>query len=224
MLGRDPMTAIKTWRQLALPTACALATLLSPLASVARGQSILDTWTSVTTPPPPQLNPVIVDAKHAALLLLDFSVATCTETKRPSCVRSIPRVARLLADARAHHMLVVYSTGGNVSPEVPTPLVATSDEPSVRSGVDKFMGTDLEKILSAAGVQTVIVTGTSAHGAVLYTASGAALRNLTVIVPVDGYSADSPFAELYTAWHLKNAPASVSAHVTLTKTDLITIH
>jgi nicotinamidase-related amidase len=69
----------------------------------------------------------------------------------------------------------------------------------------------------------LIVTGTSAHGAVLYTASEAAVRNFEVIVPVDGSSAETPFAELVTAWLLKNAPGSVSAHVTLTSTPQITI-
>jgi nicotinamidase-related amidase len=89
--------------------------------------------------------------------------------------------------------------------------------------VDKFFRTDLEQILAKAAIHTVIVTGTSAQGAVLYTASGAALRGLRVIVPVDGMSADNPFAELYTAWHLVNAPGSISSLVTLTRTDLITI-
>jgi nicotinamidase-related amidase len=62
--------------------------------------------------------------------------------------------------------------------------------------------------------------GTAAHGAVLYTASAAALRGLKVIVPVDGMSANTTYPEQYTAWHLVNAPV-VSANVTLTKLDLI---
>jgi nicotinamidase-related amidase len=62
---------------------------------------------------------------------------------------------------------------------------------------------------------TVIVVGTAAHGAVIYTASGAAMRGMKVIVPVDGVSADTPYAEQYTAWHLANAPL-VSNAVTLT--------
>jgi len=103
-------------------------------------------------------------------------------------------------------------------------LAPMAGDPAVRSGVDKFLGTDLEKILSSHDIHSVIVVGTSAHGAVLYTASGAALRGLAVVVPVDGFSADTPFAELTTAWILKNAPASVSAHVALTSTDLITLH
>jgi len=66
----------------------------------------------------------------------------------------------------------------------------------------------------------VIVVGTAAHGAVLYTASGAALREMQVIVPVDGMSAEGLYPEQYTAWNLANAPR-VSAQVTLSRTDMI---
>ncbi len=93
----------------------------------------------------------------------------------------------------------------------------------VRGHADKWLGSDLEKILAAGDIKTVIVVGTSAEGAVLYTASGAALRNMTAIVPVDGMSSVNPFSELSTAWNLKNAPSSISSHVTLTTTDRITI-
>ena len=90
----------------------------------------------------------------------------------------------------------------------------------VASGPDKFFGTDLEKILKEKGVKTVIAVGTASHGAVLYTASGAALRGIQVIVPVDGVSAENTYAEQYVAWHLLNAPR-ISTLVTLTKIDLI---
>jgi nicotinamidase-related amidase len=66
----------------------------------------------------------------------------------------------------------------------------------------------------------VIVVGTAAHGAVLYTASDAALQGLKVILPVDGISADIPYAEQYVAWNMLNAPR-VGAQCTLTKIDLI---
>jgi nicotinamidase-related amidase len=92
-------------------------------------------------------------------------------------------------------------------------------EPSVLSGPNKFLRTDLDKILKDRGVQTVIVVGTAANGAVLNTAAHAAFTGYNVIVPVDGVSGD-PFAEQYTAWHLVNAPG-VSARTTLTKTDMM---
>ena len=69
-------------------------------------------------------------------------------------------------------------------------------------------------------MKTVIVVGTAAHGAVLYTASGAVLRKLQVVLPVDGMSGDTPYTEQYTAWHLVNAPTFGNA-VTLTTLDAV---
>lgn len=188
-------------------------------ASAASAQTIIDEWATVTAPPAPALKPVTLDPKTTALLMLDFVAPNCTQ--RPRCMASIPAVKKLLTEARAKGMLIVYATGatGKRTDTVPD-LAPTEGEPVVSTGVDKFVNTDLERILKAGGTQTVIAMGTAAHGAVLYTASAASLRGLKVIVPVDGMSANTPYPEQYTAWHLVNAPV-VSANVTLTKLDLV---
>jgi nicotinamidase-related amidase len=54
----------------------------------------------------------------------------------------------------------------------------------------------------------VIIAGTTAEGAVLHTATGAAMRGFSITVPIDGMSAGTLYAEQYTAWHLVNAPGS----------------
>src|SRR5215472_7490123 len=96
----------------------------------------------------------------------------------------------------------------------------TFDEPWVQSGPDKFLNTDLAKILNDKGIQTVIVTGTASNGAVLFTGAGAAFRGLNVIVPVDGMSAVELYADFSTAYTFLNAPL-LSNKSTLTKTDMI---
>jgi nicotinamidase-related amidase len=215
------MLQFRIWR------GAGLASLALAWAAAANAQTIVDAWKTVPTPPPPELQPVTLDGAHTALLILDVNADTCVEAKRPSCARSIPAIKRLLDQARAHHALVVYSGGPPTSTTTvkqPDALTPQPGEPMVRSGVDKFLGTDLDKILGAREIKTVIITGTSSNGAVLYTGSGAALRGLAVVVPVDGASAETPFAELYTAWHLKNAPATISSHVTLTRSDMVTLH
>ena len=78
----------------------------------------------------------------------------------------------------------------------------------------------MEKILADKGIKTVIAVGTASEGAVVNTATGAALLGLNVIVPVDGMSSVNPYAEQYVAWHLTHAPL-VSAKVTLTRSDMI---
>ena len=186
--------------------------------ATASAQTIVDDWAAVKAPPAPELKPVTIDPKTTALLMLDFVAPNCTT--RPRCMASVPAVKKLLAEARAKGMAIAFATGPTGKRADTLPELAPLDsEPVVSTGVDKFFNTDLEKLLKDRGVQTVIAIGTAAQGAVLYTASGASLRGMKVIVPVDGMS-DTPYSEQYTAWHLANAPV-VSRNVTLTKFDLI---
>jgi nicotinamidase-related amidase len=181
--------------------------------------SVIDDWANIKTPPAPALKPVTADPKTTALLMLDFMNQNCG--KRPRCVASEPAVKKLLMEARAKGAPVAYSIIANTTlADILNGLAPAEGEPSVQSGVDKFFRTDLEKILKEKGIQTVIVVGTAANGAVLYTASAAALRGMNVIVPVDGMSSADMFSEQYTAWHLANAPV-ISPRVTLTKLDMI---
>jgi nicotinamidase-related amidase len=183
---------------------------------------IIASWAATKLPPPPSLQPVKVEADRTALLVLDFSTGTCNAGQRPRCVDTLPVVAKLLADARAHGALVVYSTVPNGSVrDTPDVLAPRPGDPVVTSGADKFFGTDLADILKAKHIHSVIVTGTIAQGAVLYTASSAALHGYDAIVPIDAMSASDPFGELATVWVFANGPASVSRHVTLTRSDLI---
>ena len=185
----------------------------------AHAETIIDEWTSVQAPPPPALKPVTIDRKTTALLMLDFNQQTCNPQRRPRCVASIPKVKTLLSAARAAGVPVLYSLGGGGKPaDIANELTPAAGEPVVSSGVDKFVNTDLEKILKEKSVTTVIVVGTAAHGAVLYTASGAAIRGMKVIVPVDGISAETPYVEQYVAWHLANVPV-LSPSLTLTTID-----
>jgi nicotinamidase-related amidase len=187
----------------------------------ASAQTIVDTWDAVKAPAAPELKSVILDSKATALLLLDFNKQTCNAERRPRCIASIPKVQELLEEARSKGFTIIYSlSAGATSTDIARELAPRKGEPVVTAGPDKFMGTDLEKILMDKGIKTVIVTGTAAHGAVLYTASGAAFRGMQVILPVDGMSAENTYAEQYTAWHLANAPR-VSSKVILTKIDLI---
>jgi len=184
-------------------------------------QTIIDEWGAVKAPKVPELKTITIDPATTALLLLDFNKQTCNEKVRPRCISSIPVMARFLTKARAKGVKVIYSLSPGASvADIAKELMPVAGEPIVTSGPDKFLGTDLEKIIKEKGVTTVIVTGTAAHGAVLYTASGAALRGIKVLVAVDGVSAENTYAEQYTTWHLITAPR-VSAQVTLTKTTLI---
>lgn len=184
--------------------------------------SIIDEWASVKVPPAPELKPVNVDNKTYAILVIDMVKETCNEKVRPRCVDTISAVEKILNEARVKGVAVVYSLGtqGN---DIVDRLAPTNGEPIVKSGADKFMNTDLEKILKDKGITSLIVVGTMANGGVFHTASQAALRGFKVAVPVDTMSSPNSntlYTEQYTAWHLANAPV-FGGRVTLTKTDII---
>lgn len=201
--------------------ACGMVLAMLLCMSAVHAQTVVDVWDTVKTPPAPELKPVTLDPKSTALLLLDFNKQTCNAARRPRCIASVPKVAKLLNEARSNSVLVVYSLSSGATPaDIAPELAPKGTEPVVQSGPDKFLGTDFEKILKEKNIKTVIVNGTAAHGAVLCTASEAAFRGMKVIVPVDGLSAESLYPEQYTVWNLANAPG-VSAQVTLTKIDMI---
>ncbi|UNK15927.1 cysteine hydrolase [Paenibacillus sp. N3/727] len=128
-----------------------------------------------------------------------------------------------MSEAREVGMLVVYSlTHAGKASDINHQLSPSLIDPIVKSNVDKFYKTDLESILQKNNIQTVIVTGYSANGAVLHTATAAAFRGYYVEVPVDGISAANPYAEQYTAWHMLNSPGTRNRAV-LTNTAFITL-
>jgi nicotinamidase-related amidase len=199
----------------------ALALFLAP--ALTRAESIIDEWADAKFPAPPKLKPAKVDAKQAVLLMMDFTTQTCGPERRPRCAASIPKLAKLLADARSKGVLVIYSIAGTgATPASIVQAVGPSPGEMILPalGPDKFIGSDLEQTLKARSIKTVIAVGTQAQTSVLHTASAAALRGFTVIVPVDGMSSDDLFPELYTAWHLSTA-SRIADKVTLTRTDMI---
>lgn len=186
-------------------------------------QTIIEEWTTVEPPPPPELQHVTVDSKETALLILDIQKQNCNEERRPRCVKRILNIRSLLVRAREKGMVVVYSLTRRAEKEdIREEVYPQDDEPIVKSGVDKFYQTELEAVLQENHIKKVIITGTSAEGAVLHTATGAAARNYEVVIPVDGISSGEAYAEQYTAWHMVNAPGT-RRHATMTKVEWIHI-
>jgi nicotinamidase-related amidase len=188
------------------------------------GQGIIGEWTNVQLPPVPELKPVTVDPKTTALLVLDMMKGNCGA--RPRCLATIPNVRKLLEAARARDMMVVYNlTGaGKVEDMVDLSLAPRAGEFMVKGagGADKFVNSNLDAGLRDKGIKTVIVTGTSAQGAVGGTTNGAAQRGYKAVVPIDGMSAEDAFNELYAIWHIyKGGPVNLTSNATVTRSDLI---
>jgi len=200
-----------------LAMAACLALAATPLSSAA--ETIVDEWNTVKAPPAPELKQVTIDPKGSALLVLDIQKQNCPP--RPRCMASLPKIQGLLAQARGKGVMVIYAyfPGANAADILPE-VAPQAGEPIIMAMPDKFIGTDLERMLKDKGIQTVILVGVAAHGVVLHTASGAAFRGFKAIVPLDGMSSENTYAEQYTTWHLANAPR-VGPQVTLTRMDMI---
>jgi nicotinamidase-related amidase len=199
-----------------------LAALAGLIIPAAYADSVIDEWAAVKAPPPPELKPVSIDAASTALIVMDISSQSCTVEKRPRCVATLPKVQKLIREARAKGILVLYTLAGTSKRTDIIKEVAPLDTEQALSGAgpDKFVGIDLDAVLKGKNIKTLIAVGTAAEGAVLHTAAGAAFRGYDAVVPVDGMSSTNLYAEQYTAWHLANAPR-LADHVKLTKVDMI---
>ena len=136
-------------------------------------------------------------------------------------METIPGICSFVDSARSKKLPIVYSLTSKAVPEdILDDLAPLEQDPIVKSSVDKFFGTELENILTQTGIDAVIIVGTAAEGAVLHTAAGAAMRGCDVIVPVDGMSSSTLYAEQYTVWHLMNSPGT-KKRTALTRMDMI---
>ena len=192
-------------------------------AQSAAAATIIELWDQVKAPPAPGLSAPTVKASETALLFLDIEALTCNQERRPRCVAAVPAMATFLARARSAHLPVMYSNTSGGSRETMLPQVAPrDDEPIVKAGVNKFFGTKLDEYLKAKNVKTVIVCGTSASGAALHTATGAAQYGYKVVLPVDCVPGGSLYEEQSTVWSLINGPGTARV-ITATTLDAIKI-
>ena len=196
-----------------------------------RGETIIDEWQNVKAPPPPQLQSVTLDPKTTALLMIDIIKQTCNTQRRPRCVAMIPQVQKLLTEARAKGVYVIYALFPSPSPATfPDPkisdylpeLAPKGDEPVVTSFVDKFIlrdkDTGLEKMLKDKGITTIVPVGVTSHNGVLFTSVDAVLRGFNVVVPVDGMAGNNAYEDQVAAYTLTS---SIVYKVPLTSIDMI---
>jgi len=201
----------------------AAAIVASACFTNAPAQTVIEEWGSAKLPPPPALKTATLNPAETALLVMDFTRQTCSMERRPRCAASVPKVQKLVALARAKGALVIYSVAvpGSTPADILKDLAPAAGELVLPPlGPDKFVNSDLEKILKGKGIKTVVALGTQAQTSVLHTGAAAALRGFKVVVPVDGMSSEDTYFEQYTAFHLSRAPG-VAQQTTLTKFDMI---
>lgn len=187
----------------------------------AAGPNILEEWATVKLPAPPEIKDITIDPKTTALLSLDFNARTCTPQQRARCAAIIPNAVKLLEAARAKGMFIAHTaTSSMKDTDFVKELYPKGDEKIVRGRGDKFMGSDLDKMLKDRGIKTVIIIGTAGNNAVLYTALGATQRDFKAIVPIDTMPSDEPYQEQFAIWQIANG-SQLREGATLTRSDKI---
>jgi nicotinamidase-related amidase len=186
-------------------------------------QDLMENWHDIIAPGAPELKPVTISSSHTALLILDLQKNNCNDERRPRCLNTVPGIRKLIEWARTNSLPVVYSLTTQADPaDILEDVAPLPGDHIVKSSVDKFFGTDLGDHLKQADIDTVIIAGTAAEGAVLHTTAGAAMRGFNIVVPVDGLSSSTVYAEQYTVWHLANSPGT-KKRTTLTRMKMISM-
>jgi len=183
---------------------------------------------TVQMPASPDPVPVALDPATTALLIFDIVDPICT--RQPNCKgKMVPAIASLLARARKAGVTVAYGTRApTMSKWLPEVLPAPGDIKIESQAQDRFYNTDLDKLLKARGITTLILAGWKVSGSVTYTSVGATLRGYTVVVPIDA-SLDASDYEIaigrFQILHQNSANAEneplKERTSTLSRTDLI---
>jgi nicotinamidase-related amidase len=197
---------------------------LNEIAQAAAAPDILKEWNTIKAPPAPTIKAVTVDPKKTAFFALDFNGLNCIPAKRVRCAAIIQNVKTLLDQARAHGMPIVITYTHHMTPKDLHPFVTPQKGDIVYQGEeDKLYNNDVAETLKAKGIDTILMTGTSTNGALLFSAFGAALRGFKIVVPIDAAPSDTAYQEQFSIWELVNAPEFRNGNLTtLTRSDMVT--
>jgi nicotinamidase-related amidase len=176
-------------------------------------------------PNKPTPQEVSIDPKTTALLVLDLN-ARCENPEEP-CYKLIEPVAKFLSRARQANMFIVYTVADRYkdTPEarMPHPFNQQPDEPVIfPPAFDKFYSGELQPMLQARGIKTVIVCGASSNQAVMYTATAAARPfGYDAVIPVDGLIARGDYEHEFTLHQFTILPGGAAQKFKITQFDKI---
>ncbi len=216
-------------RTLLRRAAVAAGVLILAFAASNATADILDDWSNVKAPPPPELKPVTLDGATTAILIMDMNQIQCAQETR--CSATAPAIKRLYDGGRAAGAMFWYSLPGDNSKPSDVDQVGKGFTPRDGeweriNGPDKFRGSNLEDKLKARNIQTAIICGHSFQGVGIGTGSALAVRGYKVIVPVDCLASNSNdpyvlYLEQYSVWHLSKGANGIANRVTLTRSTLV---
>jgi nicotinamidase-related amidase len=179
-------------------------------------------------PANPDPVPVVLNPATTALLLFDVVEPICA--RQPVCkARMVPAITTLLAQARKAGVTIGYGTRAHSMSEwLPEVSPQPGDIKIENQAQDRFYNTELDKLLKAKGITTLILTGWKVSGSVTYTSVGATLRGYTVVVPVDATLDATDYEIAIGQYQILHQNSSNAANEplknrasTLSRTDLI---
>jgi nicotinamidase-related amidase len=195
------------------------------VAAHAQGSKPMQTLQMPSMPEPAR---VTLDPKTTALMVLDFVEDICAV--QPKCKsQMLPAMIPFLEKVRKAGLVVAYGTRAqNMAHWLKEVAPAEGDLKIVSVAQDRFYNTDLDKLLKAKGITTIVMAGWKISGSVTYTSVGAMIRDYTVVVPVDTTAAPTDYETAIGFYNvlnsgnanLTNEPLKAKS-VTLTRTDLI---
>jgi nicotinamidase-related amidase len=166
----------------------------------------------------------------AATALLVFDIIEHIAARQPQiAAQMVPAVSALLARARKAGITVAYGTRApNKGTWLPEVAPAPGDIQIESQAQDRFYNTDLDRMLKAKGITTLILIGWKISGSVTYTSVGATLRGYTVVVPIDTTSDATDYEVFIGKYQILNQNSANAANEplkrrasTLSHTDLI---
>jgi nicotinamidase-related amidase len=201
--------------------------LLALCGGVAQAQSNKPIQT-LQMPAMPDPARITLNSKTTALMVLDYVEDICAT--QPKCKsQMLPAMTPFMERVRKAGLVVTYGTRAqNMAHWLPQVAPAEGDIKIVNTAQDRFYNTDLDKLLKAQGITTMIMVGWKVSGSVTYTSVGAMIRDYTVVIPVDTTTASSDYETAIGFYNvlnsgnanLTNEPLKPKS-VTLSRTDLI---
>ena len=153
----------------------------------AQAQPSAEAGKTLTLQMPTLPDPARVTLKPAttALLVLDYVEDICAT--QPKCKsQMLPAMTPFMERVRKAGLVVAYGARSqNMAHWLKEVAPAEGDIKIVNTAQDRFYNTDLDKLLKAKGITTMIMVGWKISGSVTYTSVGAMIRDYTVVIPVD---------------------------------------
>jgi nicotinamidase-related amidase len=203
------------------------ATLLALCGVVAQAQPNKPMQT-LQMPAMPDPARITLDSKTTALMVLDYVEDICAT--QPKCKsQMLPAMIPFMERIRKVGLVVVYGTRAqNMTHWLKEVAPAEGDIKIVNTAQDRFYNTDLDKLLKANGITTMIIVVWKISGSVTYTSVGAMIRDYTVVIPVDTTAASTDYETAIGFYNVLNSGNANLANeplkpksVTLSRTDLI---